>query len=264
MAFELYRPAASGGCGLIFLCDHASNALPARYGTLGLEAGAFAAHIAYDIGAAEVARALAEAYGAPAVLARFSRLLIDLNRGADDPTLVMKLSDGRIVPGNRDAGPEEIEDRLTKYHRPYHDAIGAEIAALRNAGRVPVLISVHSFTPAWKGAARPWQVGVLWDRDTRLARPLVDALAKAGFTVGGNEPYSGALENDCLYRHGTMNGLPHVLIELRQDLVAAPEAASSFAARLKPILDQALAAMGTPEIRFAHPLAALKGETAKK
>ena len=258
-AFEIFRPAAPSRCGLIFVCDHASNALPASYGTLGLDPGAFAAHIAYDIGAAEATRALAGAYGARAVLGRYSRLLIDLNRGAGDPTLVMKLSDRRIVPGNRDADATEIASRLATYHQPYHAAIAAEIASARAAGQVPVLISMHSFTPAWKTSARPWEVGVLWDRDGRLARPLIAALAKAGFVVGDNEPYSGALENDCLYSHGTMNGLPHVLIEMRQDLVATPEAARAFALGLKPVIDEALAAMGPPEIRFTRPLAPAKG-----
>ena len=259
-AFSHLPAAAPGASSLIFLCDHASNALPDSYGTLGLEAGAFATHIASDIGAAEVTRALAAAYSATAILARWSRLLIDLNRGADDPTLVMKLSDGRIIPGNRDAGEEEIASRLTKYYRPYHAAITAEIAAARAAGRIPVLISMHSFTPAWKGVARPWEVGVLWDRDGRLARPLMAALTGAGFAVGDNEPYSGALENDCLYSHGTMNGLPHVLIEMRQDLIATPDAVRDFARRLKPALDRALAEMGAPEIGFTRPLAATRGD----
>lgn len=252
-AVEHYRPSTAGRGGLIFLCDHAANALPKRYGRLGLDEAVFATHIAYDIGAAEVCRALAAAYGAPAVLARWSRLLIDVNRGPDDPTLVMKLSDGRIIPGNRDTGAEEIEHRLTRYHRPYHDAVAAAIAAERAAERVPVLVSLHSFTPVWKGFARPWQVGVLWDRDDRLAKPLMAELAKAGFVVGDNEPYSGALENDCLWRHGTMNGLPHVLIEMRQDLLATADAAQGFAQRLKPILDAALKAMGPAEIRFTRP-----------
>jgi predicted N-formylglutamate amidohydrolase len=258
-AFEILRPA--GGAALIFLCDHAANRLPQDYGSLGLDPGAFAAHIAYDIGAAEVTRTLAILYGATAVLGSFSRLLIDLNRGEDDPTLVMKLSDGRIIPGNRDAGPAEIAHRIAKYHRPYHRAIAAEIAAARARGTVPVLISMHSFTPAWKGRARPWQVGVLWDRDGRLAHPMIAALGKTGFTVGNNEPYSGALENDCLYRHGTMNGLPHVLIEIRQDLVASEDAAHAFASRLKPVIDEALCAMGAPEVRFTRPLVSQEGST---
>ena len=250
-AFEMVEGRAAP---MIFVCDHAANALPDFYGTLGLEVGAFAAHIARDIGAADVTRALAADFGAPAILARWSRLLIDLNRGADDPTLVMKLSDGRIIPGNRDADAKEIAHRLEKFHEPYHAAIAAEIVRAREAGIIPVILSMHSFTPVWKGVKRPWEVGVLWDRDRRLAGPLMAALGRAGFAVGDNEPYSGELENDCLYRHGTMNGLPHVLIEMRQDLIATREAALAFAARLKPILDEALAAMGAPAIHFTRPL----------
>jgi predicted N-formylglutamate amidohydrolase len=250
-AFELLQ-AAPGP--LLFVCDHASNALPKAYGTLGLEAGDFAAHIASDIGAATATRALAKAFGAPAVLARWSRLLIDLNRGPDDPTLVMKLSDGRIIPGNRDADATEIAHRLKEFHAPYHAAIEAQIA--QAARHVPVVISMHSFTPVWKGFKRPWEVGVLWDRDARLAKPLTAALAKAGFVVGDNEPYSGELENDCMYRHGTMHGLPHVLIEMRQDLVATPQAAEAFAARLRPIIEKALTDMGAPTVQFTRPLLA--------
>ena len=241
----------SGTGPLLFVCDHASNALPEAYGTLGLDASAFATHIAYDIGAAEVTRALAAAYGAPAILARWSRLLIDLNRGADDPTLVMKLSDGSIIPGNRNADAAEIAKRLAEFHAPYHAAIEDERAQM---GGVPVLISMHSFTPVWKNFRRPWEVGVLWDRDGRLALPLLEGLQRAGFNVGNNEPYSGELENDCLYAHGTMNGLPHVLIEIRQDLIATPQEARAFALRLKPVLDDALAKLGAPELKFTRPL----------
>ena len=244
---------------MLFVCDHASNRVPEAYGTLGLDKGQFAAHIAYDIGAAEVTRALAAAYGAPAVLAKWSRLLIDLNRGADDPTLVMKLSDGRIIPGNRHADAAEIANRIALYYRPYHAAVASEIEKLRGAGIVPTIISMHSFTPVWKDFRRPWQVGVLWDKDGRLARPLMTALQRAGFTVGDNEPYRGELENDCMYVHGTGNGLPHVLIEIRQDLIATPEAAEAFAAKLKPIIDEALAAMGPAEVRYTRVLPATKG-----
>ena len=257
-AFELLEPAARKA-DILFVCDHASNKVPKPYGTLGLEEGAFAAHIAYDIGAAQIARALAAAYGAPAVLARWSRLLIDLNRGADDPTLVMKLSDGRIVPGNRNADAAEIKKRLDLYYRPYHAAIAGEIAKLRDAGAIPTVISMHSFTPVWKGFKRPWDVGVLWDKDGRLAHPLMAALKRAGFTVGDNEPYKGELEGDCMYMHGSLNGLPHVLIEIRQDLIATPEAAEKFAAQLKPIIDEALKEMGPPAVRYTRALPAPHG-----
>jgi len=257
--YELIRPPSAAG-DAIFLCDHACGALPDAYGTLGLGPELLASHIAYDIGAAEVARTLAARFSAPVVLARWSRLLIDLNRGEDDPTLVMKLSDGAVIPGNRDANQAEIARRIAAYHAPYHRAIEDEIALVRAAGRLPVLVSIHSFTPTWKGRERPWQIGVLWDRDARLAKPLLERLAAAGFVVGGNEPYSGELENDCLYRHGTANGLAHVLIEIRQDLIAEPTAARAFAELLHPILSDALQAMGTPAVRFSRPLPLATGD----
>ena len=198
--------------------------------------------------------ALARAFGAPAILGCFSRLLIDLNRGADDPTLVMRLSDGSIIPGNRDADDAEIERRIARYHAPYHAAIEVEIEALRAKGIAPVLLSLHSFTPSWKGLARPWETGVLWDRDARFAHPLIDELQAAKIPVGDNEPYSGELENDCMYRHGTRHGLPHVLLEMRQDLIADVVSQENFAEKLLPILKRALARMETPALRFTRPL----------
>ena len=252
--FESLR-SAQAAKGLIFLCDHAANALPQGYGTLGLESSSLSTHIAYDIGAAEVTRTLAGLFEAPALLARWSRLLIDLNRGEDDPTLVMKLSDGSVIPGNRDLDKAEIRRRIAAYHAPYHHAIEDEIARARAAGDVPILVSIHSFTPVWKGKKRVWEVSVLWDRDGRLAIPLMEKLKAAGFVVGNNEPYSGDLENDCLSRHGTQNGLPHALIEIRQDLIADKGAARHFAKRLYPILMDALAAMGPSPVQFSRPLA---------
>jgi len=235
-AFEAI--AGDGKCPLLLLCDHASNRLPE--GGLGLDPALLATHIAYDIGAAAMTRAMASAYGAPAFLGGWSRLLIDLNRGADDPTIVMKLSDGSIIPGNGYADAAEVARRIETFHAPYHVAIDA---ALDGMGPDAVVVSLHSFTPAWKGRPRPWEVGVLYDRDTRLSAPLMVRLKEAGFTVGDNEPYSGALEGDTLYQHGTLRGLPHVLIEIRQDLIASEDAAQAFASRLKPILDSALADM---------------------
>ncbi len=156
--------------GVLFICDHAANALPEAYGTLGLQQSELDRHIGYDIGAAAVTRRLAHRLGAPALLTRFSRLLIDPNRGADDPTLVMQLSDGAIVPGNAGIGAEEIELRLNRYWRPYRRAVAQAIEAMIAAGPLPVILSIHSFTPSWRGRARPWEVGVLWDSDPRLRR----------------------------------------------------------------------------------------------
>jgi len=238
--FTLIPPAPEGTSKLLFLCDHASNSVPPDYDGLGLPQPLFETHIAYDIGAAFVTRALADAYGAPALLGTASRLVIDLNRGPDDPTLVMKLSDGSIVPGNRNADAAEVARRLQRFHAPYHAAIRQQIAEI---GPGAILISIHSFTPAWKGVQRPWEMGVLYGRDGRLARPLMKHLALAGFSVGDNEPYTGALEGDTLDTHGTKTGHANVLIEMRQDFLSSRTKAEAFAGRLKPILDAALAEM---------------------
>ena len=254
-SFELCN--AEAAPRLIFLCDHASNALPPGLSGLGLCADAFASHIAYDIGAAYLTRDLARRFAAPAYLGRWSRLLVDLNRGGDDPTVVMKLSDGRIVPGNRDA---DVTDRIARYHAPYHAAIAVRIEAALAQGIVPVLISMHSFTPVWRGNPRPWHVGVLWDQDDRLPRALMRRLAReADLVVGDNEPYSGALENDTLYRHGTMRGLPHVLIEMRQDLLGASASCAAWGERMQGILKDALHAMGPPGIVFTRSPARSQG-----
>lgn len=236
--------------GLILLCDHAYNVLPERYGSLGLPKSEFARHIAFDIGARDVTVALARLLGAPAVMATFSRLLVDPNRGEDDPTVIMRLSDGTVVPGNHPISDAEIAHRLDAFHRPYHDAVDAAIDKAFAHGKAPVLFSVHSFTPVWRGDARPWEVGLLWDKDPRLTQPLLEALrAEGDLTVGDNEPYSGALRNDTLYRHGTARGLTHSLLELRQDLIGTQREAEAWAKRLAPMLRSALALEGMHDIR---------------
>ena len=195
--------------GLLLLCDHASNALPAAYGRLGLPEAEFERHIAFDIGAGEATRQMAAALGAPALLTTFSRLLIDPNRGAIDPTLVMRLSDGAIVPGNARIDETEIALRRERYWQPYRDAIDATLDAMMATGTVPAIVSMHSFTPTMKGKARPWHIGLLWDSDPRLAAPLLAALASepdlqpAAERVGDNEPYDGALPGDTIDCHAT-------------------------------------------------------------
>jgi predicted N-formylglutamate amidohydrolase len=236
-------------CGLVVLCDHASNALPPAYGDLGLPSGEFRRHIAYDIGAAALARRIAAALGAPAVLSRFSRLLIDVNRGEDDPTLIMCLSDGAVVPGNARVDAEERQRRLERYYLPYHAAVTRALDEALATGRAPSILSVHSFTPAWKSRPRPWHAGILWDRDPRLAVPLIDALRADSLVVGDNEPYVGALKGDTLYRHGSKRGLAHALIEVRQDLVGDEKGVAEWAARLVPILARL---KDDPDLRVAR------------
>ncbi len=225
--------------GLVLLADHAMNRLPQEYGRLGLPESAFSRHIAYDIGVEHVTRTLAEALGVPAVLGCFSRLLIDPNRGEDDPTLIMKISDGAIIPGNHPITPQEWQYRLDTFHRPYHRAVSETIASVASAtGRAPLVISIHSFTPFWKGVARPWHAAILWDNDPRAALSLIAALEKPGdILVGNNEPYDGALRGDTLYRHCMASGIPHALIEIRQDLIGDRPGVAAWSTRLKPLLE---------------------------
>jgi predicted N-formylglutamate amidohydrolase len=224
--------------GILILCDHASNAVPPDLSDLGLPESEFGRHIAYDIGAAAVTRSLARRLGAPAILTQFSRLVIDPNRGRDDPTLVMRLSDGAVVPGNAKVDDVEVQRRIARFYDPYDDAIADAIHKAMAAGHPPVVVTVHSFTPIWRGWPRPWHVGILWDADDRFARPLLEGLeAEDGLVVGDNEPYDGALAGDTVDRHATIRGLANALIEIRQDLIASEEGAEEWAERFARLLE---------------------------
>ena len=238
------------GGGLLILVDHASNRMPPEYGNLGLPPAELERHIAYDIGAGPLARSLAERFGAPSILTRFSRLLIDPNRGEDDPTLVMRLSDGAVVPGNARVDGAEIQRRISRFYEPYHRVVAETLDSMIAAGGPPAVLAIHSYTPIWKGAPRPWHAGILWDRDPRMALPLLQALREEpGLRVGDNEPYLGSLKGDTMYRHGTCRGLPHVLLEVRNDLIAAPAGVLEWADRLEPVLRGILADQSLYEIR---------------
>jgi len=236
--------------GVIIVCDHAANDLPPGYGSLGLSRETLERHIAYDIGAAWLTRRLARLLEAPAILSTYSRLLIDPNRGADDPTLVMRLSDGAVVPGNARIDAAEIARRRQLYWGPYRAAIAQTVDAMCATRVAPAVISVHSFTPHWRGAARPWKVGVLWDADPRLPPPLLQALALepdlARHEIGDNEPYDGALAGDTIDDIATARGLANALIEVRQDLIADQDGAEAWAERFARLLPPILA---RPEMR---------------
>ena len=225
-------------------CDHATNTVPAEVGggSLGIAPEDMARHIAYDVGAAGLTRHLAERLEAPAILTNFSRLVIDPNRGEDDPTLLMRLYDGTIIPANRHADAAELERRLNAYHRPYHAAYAA-LAARRPD---TVICAVHSFTPRLNGRAlRPWQVGILHSHlDSRLALPLIARLAATGLCVGDNEPYLGHLDGDAIDSHALQPGRPNVLIEVRNDLIGTEAGQIEWADRLAPILQASLADTG--------------------
>lgn len=228
------------GKGLVLIADHAGRALPDTYSQLGLPASEFDRHIAFDIGIEPLTRRLAELLGVPAVLANFSRLLIDPNRGEDDPTLIRQLYDGTIVPANYPLPESERQYRLATFYRPYHAAVGAMIAAVQEqTDAAPFIFSLHSFTPIMRGQQRPWQAGVLWDQDPRAPVPLIEMLSReTNLIVGDNEPYDGALWGDTMYRHAIVHGFAHALIEVRQDLIGDAPGVEEWALRLAPIIEE--------------------------
>jgi len=249
--------------GLLLIADHARRLLPDDYGSLGLPEAEFERHIAYDIGVEPVTRRLAALLGVPAVMAGYSGLLVDPNGGGDDQTLIRQLYDGTIVTGNYPIDAAERQRRLDRFHRPYHDAIGAVMASVAaDSGRAPFLFSIHSFTPVMQGRSRPWHAGVLWDRDPRAALPVLEMLAAdRSILVGDNEPYDGALRGDTLYRHAIVNGFAHALVEVRQDLIADEAGAEAWARRLAPVVD---AVNALPDIHVVRQYGSRTGPVAEE
>jgi predicted N-formylglutamate amidohydrolase len=209
----------------LIICDHASNHIPSKYENLGLNEEILDTHIAYDIGVKEVATYLSELLQCPLVMTDFSRLLIDANRGIDDPTLIMKISDGKIIRGNKDisfqANCSEKKQRINSYYNTYHDKISEIINRSLEKNIFPGIVSIHSFTPIFGGNKRSTELGILWDSDNRLPDIFFSHLNKnyKNINIGNNKPYTGRMKNDTLYRHGTKQGLANVLIEIRQDLI---------------------------------------------
>lgn len=239
MAFHIDGKARPGRW--LITCDHASNHVPDWIGggSLGIGPADMARHIAWDVGAAGLALALGERLDSPVILSDFSRLVIDPNRGEDDPTLLMQLYDGTIIPANRHITPAAVEDRLDRLYRPYHDAY-ARLAARRDD---TVIVAVHSFTPRLNGRPpRPWHVGILYSHlDDRLSKPLIARLmAEPDLCIGDNEPYSGHLPGDAIDRHALAKGRLNTLIELRNDLIDTGVGQRHWAGRLAPLLSQVL------------------------
>lgn len=239
--FELLNEAGARPCLLI--CDHASAAIPAALRDLGLDAGERRRHIAWDIGIAEVTRRLARRLDAPAILSGYSRLVIDCNRHLDDPTSIAQESDDVPVPGNRRLDAAAREARAAACFWPYHHAITGQIRRMREAGSPPALISLHSFTPVMQGFERPWDIGVLWNKDGRLARPVLERLARdPTLCVGDNKPYDGRTGRGYgVAMHGERENLRHVLLELRQDLIDTHHGAEAWAERLGVVFGEILA-----------------------
>ncbi|MFT5007112.1 MAG: putative N-formylglutamate amidohydrolase [Paracoccaceae bacterium] len=224
---------------VVVTCDHASNNVPDEIGGLGLPTGEMERHIAYDIGAAGVSKHLAQLLTAPLVMSGFSRLVIDPNRGEDDPTLIMQLYDGTIISGNRNLSKAQRLWRLENCYRPYH----AAVRDLLNRRAAPMIVAIHSFTSQLAGRPkRPWHIGVLHHHDTVLAAPLLKRLqAEPDLCVGENEPYGGHLVGDSIDRHALAKDRPNVLIEIRNDLIETADQQIVWAERLAPMLAEIIA-----------------------
>jgi predicted N-formylglutamate amidohydrolase len=231
-ALTVTNPRGAGSA--VVVCDHASNRVPRHLDGLGLGAAALASHIAWDPGAADVAQCLARHLDAPLVAAGYSRLVIDCNRPLASDESIAPTSAGVAVPGNRAIGADDRARRIAALFHPYHRAIADVLDRRAAAGRPSLLLSVHSFTPALNGHHRPWQVAFAYGRDPRLAKRFIDAFADGGgFVVGHNQPYSVDDTTDhTIPVHGEQRGLPHVLIEIRQDLLTTPADCAGWAARL--------------------------------
>ena len=217
---------------ILLIADHASNHVPEDI-VLGIDPALLNEHIAIDIGVEGVAERMAAAHGIPAQIATVSRLVCDLNRDEDDPAVVPRSSDGHAIPGNIGA---DVEQRLNRFHRPYHAAFMGWIDEVEPL----VLVSLHSFTPALKSApvARPWEVGILYNTDDRAARHAIRLFGEHGFTVGDNQPYSGKVLNATMNRHAEARAIPYLGIEVRQDQITNEAGQARWAELLAEVAGQ--------------------------
>lgn len=233
-----------GDAPFILVCDHASRAFPRAMNQLGVADWVLDRHVAWDIGSDSLTRQLADRFNAPAVMAGYSRLIVDLNRQLNHDSAFLSVSDGIAIPGNLELSEEEKQLRTRSFFKPYHDAIQARIELFRDQGRIPAIISIHTCTPVYDRIVRKWHIGVMWDKDPRIARPLLENLAgMPEVCVGDNEPYSGQHPNDfTIDHHAESAGLPCVGVEVRQDLVASAEGAAHWSGVLGEALESVLAA----------------------
>jgi predicted N-formylglutamate amidohydrolase len=232
--FRVLRP--EGTSRFVLLGDHAGQAVPHALASLGLPQEELDRHIGWDIGVAGLAEALSARLDAIAILQTYSRLVIDCNRPLTAPDSIATVSDGTLVPANQGLTDEAAQARAAEIFTPYHQRITQELD--RRDGRDPILIALHSFTPVFKGHIRPWHVGVLYQRDARLAHALRDALmGETGLVVGDNEPYSVSDATDyAIPVYGERRGLLHVELEVRQDLIHHGEGQDVWAERLARLL----------------------------
>lgn len=234
---------AGGASPLVLVADHAGKATPRALGRLGVAAPEWQRHIAFDIGIAGVGRILADELDAMLIQQNYSRLVIDCNRPPGAPTSIPEISELTPIPGNVGLSEAQKEARAHEIFRPYHARIAAELEHRRLAGRTTALIALHSFTPVFKDVSRAWHVALLYNRDVRLAHGLLALLREVpDLVVGDNQPYFVSDTTDyTIPVHGERRGLPHALIEIRQDLIADDSGQRKWAGILARVLPQAYA-----------------------
>ncbi len=239
-AAALYR--GSGNSPFLLTCEHAGKLIPRALGTLGLDDIDRERHIAWDIGAEAVAHGLSQRLDAPLAVQTYSRLVIDCNREPGVETSIVELSEATEIPGNRELDAAAQSARAREIFHPFHDLVCGELDRRQAGGQRNVLVAVHSFTPTFHGQARPWHIGLLYNRDGRLAEILQRLLTAEGdLVVGDNQPYAISDETDyTIPVHGEQRGIPHIEFEIRQDLIAEPDGQESWAARLGRLLLLAL------------------------
>ena len=242
-AFPVIGVNEAGPSVFFLTCDHGGRAFPRRLGRLGLAEPDTLRHIAWDIGIAEVARRLSALLDAPLVAQTYSRLVIDCNRNPKVPSSIAELSEDTPIPGNIGLSETERRARQDAIFRPYHNHIAAALDRREVTGQATALVALHSFTPVFKGTSRPWEIGVLFNRDERLARPLMELLRADGdLVMGENEPYRVTdLTDYTVPVHAERRGLPYVELEIRQDLIAEPAGQQEWASRLARLLPAAWA-----------------------
>ena len=250
--FVIRNPAAT--TPVLLVCDHASRRFPASLGTMGLDPAARRCHLALDIGAGSLTEQLATSLGATAVLCEYSRLVVDCNRQLMDPGAFLEFGDGIVVPGNRNLHQDDKDKRANEIYWPYHKAIAGQIERIGQQGAEPIVISIHSFTPVYNGESRTWEMGILWDQDRVTAEVFLRDLRAAGYLVGDNEPYSGKAPQDfTLDHHAEASNLPHVGIEIRQDLIHHQDGVERIAGIMHKVIETLPARIRPTEIASKQP-----------
>jgi len=235
---------------VFLIADHASRHIPEEYDCLGMEdASLLRRHVAWDIGIEDVTRRMSEKLQATAIFSAFSRLLIDANRYPDDPSSMPYISDGVVVPANEHISNQDRSDRHARFFVPYHEKITQILDAKCAGSKTPIVISMHSFTPIMNDFERPWHIGILWDQDGRIALPMLDVLRKnPTLVVGDNEPYSAREPlGYTMNEHGTKKNIPHVVVEIRQDLIDTHHGAEHWANLMVDLVRQVEVMMAKTE-----------------